>query len=46
MESGQVKLELISVEPKLKDYIYVFDTPSSHFDELKMMANMANGIVI
>nr|WP_295681410.1 acyl-CoA reductase [uncultured Lachnoclostridium sp.] len=38
--------ELIRVEPKIKDYIYVFDTPSSHLEELKMMAKMANGIVV
>ncbi|ABX41999.1 acyl-CoA reductase [Lachnoclostridium phytofermentans] len=38
--------ELISIEPKIKDYIYVFDTPSSHLEELKAMANMANGIVV
>lgn len=38
--------ELIRVEPKLKDYIYVFDTPSSHLHELEAMAKMANGIVV
>ncbi|WP_312369432.1 acyl-CoA reductase [Lachnoclostridium sp.] len=38
--------ELISVEPKLKDYIYVFDTPSSHLEELTAMAKMANAIVV
>lgn len=39
-------LELIRVEPKLKDYIYVFDTPSSQLEELRIMAKMSNGIVI
>ncbi len=38
--------ELIRVEPKIKDYIYVFDTPSSHLHELEAMAKMANGIVV
>jgi hypothetical protein len=38
--------ELITIEPKLKDYIYVFDVPSTEVDTLKIFADIADGIVV
>lgn len=38
--------ELIREEPALKDYIYVFDVPSTEVDTLKKFAEMADGIVV
>ena len=38
--------ELIEIEPKLKNYIYVFDVPSTEVDTLKMFADIADGIVV
>lgn len=38
--------ELIAIEPKLKDYIYVFDVPSTEVDTLKIFADIADGIVV
>ncbi len=38
--------ELISVEPDLKDYIYVFDVPSTDVETLKIFADIADGIVV
>lgn len=38
--------ELIQIEPKLKDYIYVFDVPSTEVDTLKVFADIADGIVV
>lgn len=38
--------ELIQVEPILKDYIYVFDVPSTDVDTLKKFAEIADGIVV
>ncbi|MCQ2504906.1 MAG: acyl-CoA reductase [Saccharofermentans sp.] len=37
---------LIEFEPRLKDYIYIFDTPSSDVVAMKKMADMADGIVV
>ncbi len=37
---------LIDNEPRLKDYIYIFDTPSSDIVAMKKMADMADGIVV
>lgn len=37
---------LIEVEPKLTEYIYVFDVPSTETATLKTFANMADGIVV
>ena len=48
-DSGvSVKLlsELIQIEPKLKDYIYVFDVPSTEIETLKVFADIADGIVV
>ncbi len=38
--------ELIQVEPDLKDYIYVFDVPSTEVETLRRFAQMADGIVV
>ncbi|MDY0277756.1 MAG: acyl-CoA reductase [Acholeplasma sp.] len=38
--------ELINLEPKLKDYIYVFDVPSTELDTLQTFANIADGVVV
>lgn len=38
--------ELIQIEPALKDYIYVFDVPSTEVDTLKRFAEIAGGIVV
>ena len=38
--------ELIQIEPDLKDYIYVFDVPSTDFETLKAFAQIADGIVV
>lgn len=38
--------ELIQIEPALKDYIYVFDVPSTDIDTLKVFAEISDGIVV
>ena len=38
--------ELIKEEPILKDYIYVFDVPSTEFETIKRLASFSNGIVV
>lgn len=38
--------ELIQIEPDLKDYIYVFDVPSTELDSLKRLASLADGVVV
>lgn len=48
-DSGlSVKLlsELIKIEPKLKEYIYVFDVPSTEIESIRKLASIANGIVV
>ncbi len=48
-DSGlSVKLlyELIQIEPRLTDYIYVFDVPSTETLTLRKFASMADGIVV
>lgn len=44
--SVKLLYELITIEPKLKDYIYVFDVPSTEIDTIKMLAEVADGIVV
>lgn len=39
-------LELIKIEPKLKEYIYVFDVPSTEVDTLKVFAEMSDAIIV
>ena len=43
--SIQFFLKLIEIQPKLKDFIYVFDTPSSDFTAMIKMGEMSDGIV-
>ena len=38
--------ELIKEEPDLKDYIYVFDVPSTDVQTLKVFADIADGVVV
>ena len=38
--------ELIKEEPDLKDYIYVFDVPSTDLQTLKIFAKLADGVVV
>lgn len=38
--------ELICLEPELKDYIYVFDVPSTETETLKKLADLADGVVV
>ena len=48
-DSGlSVKLlsDLIAEEPALAEYIYVFDVPSTEFETLKRLANLADGVVV
>lgn len=37
---------LIEIEPKLKEYIYVFDVPSVDTDTLEIFAELADGIIV
>lgn len=37
---------LIDIEPKLRDYIYIFDTPSSDIEALRKMAEVSDGIAV
>lgn len=37
---------LIEIEPRLKDYIYVFDVPSVETDTLALFAELADAIVV
>ncbi len=39
-------LELIKIEPKLKDYIYVFDVPSTETDTLKIFSDIADAVIV
>lgn len=38
--------ELIRFEPKLKDYIYVFDVPSAEKETLRVFAELADAVVV
>ncbi|MFP4077974.1 MAG: acyl-CoA reductase [Candidatus Izemoplasmataceae bacterium] len=38
--------ELIRIEPRLKDYIYVFDVPSKEFETLKIFADLADALIV
>lgn len=38
--------ELIQIESKLKEFIYVFDVPSTDFTTIQKLASMADGIVV
>lgn len=48
-DSGMsVKLlgELLKEEPSLKEYIYVFDVPSTELESIKKLASIADGVVV
>lgn len=38
--------ELIRLEPELRDYIYVFDVPSTETETLKKLSDLADGVVV
>lgn len=38
--------ELINIEPKLKDYIYVFDVSSTELDTIRSLINLSDGVVV
>ncbi|MCF7927242.1 MAG: acyl-CoA reductase [Candidatus Izimaplasma sp.] len=38
--------ELIKIEPRLKNYIYVFDVPSTDTTTLKQLGNIADAIIV
>ncbi len=38
--------ELIAIEPKLMNYIYVFDVPSTEIETLKIFSEIADAIVV
>ncbi len=38
--------QLIAIEPKLRDYIYIFDTPSTDIAAMQKMASVADGIAV
>lgn len=38
--------ELVRLEPKLKDFIYVFDVPSTDLESLREFARVSDGIVV
>ncbi|MDE5742356.1 MAG: acyl-CoA reductase [Oscillospiraceae bacterium] len=44
--SVEIFKQLIKIEPALKNFIYVFDTPSADVFAMKKMAEMSDGIVV
>lgn len=44
--SVEIFRQLIKIEPALKNFIYVFDTPSSDVSAMKKMADISDGIVV
>ncbi len=38
--------ELIDVEPAIKDYVYVFDVPSTEINTLQIFADISDGVVV
>lgn len=44
--SVEIFRELIKIEPALKNFIYVFDTPSADVPAMKKMAEISDGIVV
>lgn len=44
--SVEIFRQLINIEPALKNFIYVFDTPSSDVAAMKKMADISDGIVV
>ena len=44
--SLEILQALLDIEPRLADYLYVFDTPSSDVAAIKKMADLSDGIVV
>lgn len=44
--SIKIIMKLIEIEPKISDFIYVFDTPSTDLIAIKRMAEVSDGIVV
>lgn len=44
--SISILYHLIEIEPLLKEYIYVFDTPSSDAEAIYKMASVSDGVVV
>ncbi len=44
--SLEILQALLEIEPRLADYLYVFDTPSSDVGAIKKMADLSDGIVV
>lgn len=44
--SLEIISRLIAIEPALRDYIFVFDTPSTDLPAMQRMAQMADGICV
>lgn len=44
--SVEIIAKLIEYEPRLADFIYVFDTPSSDIHAMKKMAELADGVAV
>lgn len=44
--SVELLSELIRIEPKLKEYIYVFDVPSTEIDTLNTLADISDAIIV
>lgn len=44
--SVRILKEIIDVSPRLADYIYVFDVPSTEIESMKKLAALANAIVV
>ena len=38
--------ELVTLEPRLKDFVYVFDVPSTDLESLTGLARIADGVVV
>lgn len=43
--SIKIMTKLIEIEPKLSDFVYIFDTPSTDIEAIKKMALMVDGII-
>ena len=44
--SVNICLKLIEIEPKISDFLYVFDTPSDDVSAMKKMADISDGIIV
>lgn len=44
--SIEIFLRMMEEEPLLKEYVYIFDTPSSDVQGMRKMADMSDGIVV